>query len=78
MDPSTIKPALSPDPLRHRRDGEPWIEWAIEGYAHTCAELALTIPEWEALYGPHPGPGYTKVQQISKALQERDLRNYKP
>lgn len=70
---TNIKPALSFDPLRHRRDDEPWIDWASELYAHTLAELMMDYQSWQTHFGfRHPGPGYTatlKAQELRLSLE---------
>lgn len=75
MDLDNVEPALSADPLRFRRDDEPWLDWATELYRHTLAELALSDAEWAAHFGkPHPGPGYAKKLLGQKLHLERGIR----
>jgi len=69
-----LTPLLAAEPLRFRRDDEPWLDWATELYRHTLAELAMTEGAWSAHFGkPHPGPGYTKTMQAQKLRLERDI-----
>lgn len=63
-----IEPKLSAEPLRHRRDNETWLEWAVESYAHTLAELEMPIEAWESHFGiRHPGSGYTNALKAQKS-----------
>jgi hypothetical protein len=74
MNPANIKPALSAEPLRTRRQGEPWLDWARELYAHTLAELEMSPEAWAAHFGSaHPGAGYTKVMEAQKRRLARDI-----
>ena len=70
-----IKPKLAAEPLRHRRSGEPWLDWAIEAHANTLAELALSASEWEAtLKMSWPGENYRRMLKVQAKREERDIR----
>lgn len=73
-----IKPKLSENPLRSRRINESLLDYYMENYAHTLAELALSKEEWEATYNmKHPGNGYTATMKIQQVWYENELRKHK-
>lgn len=72
--PWDITPRFAADPLRLRRDDEPWVDWATELLAHTLAELELSPTAWAAHFGKsHPGPTYTGVLEAQRRRLIREI-----
>lgn len=69
----SVEPKLSSDPLRSRREGEPWLDWARELLSHTLAERAMARTEWERHFGlSHPGDWYARTLEAQeKKLMEQ-------
>jgi hypothetical protein len=74
---ATIQPRLSANPLRHRLEGEGWLSWATDLYAHTLAELEMPPAVWEAHFKMrHPGPGYTETLQAQRIRLANEINRH--
>lgn len=71
--PGDPRPRKMPDPLRHRRPGEPYLDWRRETLAQTLYELGLSRKAWEAEYGKHPGEEYIKTLRVQRDLIRNEI-----
>jgi hypothetical protein len=75
---ATIQPRLSTNPLRHRLEGEGWLAWATDLYAHTLAELEMSTAAWETHFkSRHPGHGYTETLKAQRTPMAEEINRYR-